>query len=74
MIDANLCVAGQNIKAGHDVLFWAVDGKVYSHFGLNRSEGKLVGVAVENIREGFRIAIKDGKVREVKWAMPEFFF
>ncbi|MGY3588011.1 hypothetical protein [Bradyrhizobium sp. USDA 4350] len=60
-----LYVAGEHISAGQNVVFSATDGKVYAAGANARSYATFVGVAVEQLREGFRVAASDaGEVRE----------
>lgn len=55
-----LYVAGEDIKAESSVIV-ATDGKVYA---AGARTGVMIGEAVEQIREGFRVSIEVGRVRE----------
>ena len=57
--EGNMAVAGEDIEAGSSVILSCI-GKVFS----SPSEGVYVGTAVERIREGFRISVKNCDVRE----------
>lgn len=58
-----IAVAGEYIPAGTSVAIMP-NGKVYADSGRVGTARKYVGEAVDTIREGFRVAIKDGEVRE----------
>lgn len=55
-----LYIAGENINAESSVII-ATDGKVYA---AGSRAGVMIGEAVENIREGFRVEVKVGRIRE----------
>ena len=54
-------ICGEHIKAGHTVVCGFADGKVYTAGAV---AGVLVGNAIEELREGFRVYVRDGEVRE----------
>jgi hypothetical protein len=65
-----LYIAGENIPAGHDVVvrhgvlsfgYRVVDGVGPIGRGLR---GPTIGVAVESLREGFKILVRDGEASE----------
>jgi hypothetical protein len=56
-----MMLAGENIKAGDAVVVSIIDGRAYT---AGWTAGWLLGNAVEQIREGFRVTEKDGDVRE----------
>jgi len=56
-----LYVAGEDIGAFDTVVISAIDGKAYR---AGVVAGTLLGNAMENLREGFRVIEKDGEVRE----------
>lgn len=65
-LPGRLAIAGEEIGAGNGV--WLRGGKVYSSetqagWPLDH-DGERVGDAVESIREGFRVHIQAGEVRE----------
>jgi hypothetical protein len=56
-----LYTAGERIRSGDTVVISAEDGKAYRAGSV---AGVLAGNAVTEIREGFRIEVRDGKIRE----------
>lgn len=56
-----LYVAGEHISAGSSVVVSAIDGKVYA---AGETAGTYLGDAVEDLREGFRVAERNGEIRE----------
>jgi hypothetical protein len=58
----NLYVAGENIDAGCPVAISPRDGKVYST--RTHVADRPFPIATENLREGFRVAVTEGDVRE----------
>ena len=63
----NMAVAGENIEAGCGVVLCDdPPNKAGEVFSLTNSDigGVFVGTAIENIREGFRVSVRHGKVRE----------
>ncbi len=56
-----LYIAGESINADDTVVISLIDGKVYR---AGPVAGTLLGNAVEQIREGFRVTEKNGDVRE----------
>lgn len=57
----HMCVAGENISAGQSCVLAMIGGKVWV---AGRHAGEYIGDAVEQIREGFRVAVQNGEVRE----------
>lgn len=60
-VSGQLAIAGEDISAGQACVLAIIGGKVYA---AGEHAGEYVGDAVEQIREGFRVYIKDGEVRE----------
>lgn len=58
---SGLAVAGEDIGAGSSVVLALGSNLV---FVAGQHAGEYVGDAVEQIREGFRVSIKDGEIRE----------
>jgi predicted transcriptional regulator len=58
---SRLAVAGEDIGAGSSVVLAFGTNLVFS--GISHA-GVVVGEAVERIREGFRVQIKNSEVRE----------
>lgn len=56
-----LYVAGEDIGFGDAVVVSMIDGKAYR---AGPVAGTLLGNAVENLREGFRVFEANGDVRE----------
>ena len=56
-----LYVAGEDIGADQTVVVRKSDGLVYRS---GPEPADCLGVAVERLREGFRVIAKDGEVRE----------
>jgi ethanolamine utilization microcompartment shell protein EutL len=56
-----LYIAGEDIRSGDTVVISSADGKAYR---AGEVAGTLAGNAVAEIREGFRIEVRDGKIRE----------
>jgi predicted transcriptional regulator len=57
----SLYIAGEDIEVGDACVLSMIDGKVYR---AGPVAGELLGNAVENVREGFRIAESGGQIRE----------
>lgn len=57
----HMAVAGEHIKAGSPCVLALIGGKVYA---AGPHAGEYIGDAVEEIREGFRVSVRDGEVRE----------
>ncbi len=51
-----LYVAGENISANDSVVVSLIDGKLYV---AGRHAGEYIGEAAENLREGFRVCLRD---------------
>jgi hypothetical protein len=58
---SRLAVAGEDIGAGSTVVLAFGTNLLFS---AARHAGSVVGESVEQIREGFRVQIKNGEVRE----------
>jgi len=61
-MSTRLYIAGENIDAGEPIAISPRDGKVYST--RTHIAGRPFPIATENLREGLRIAVTDGDVRE----------
>jgi predicted transcriptional regulator len=59
---SGLAVAGEDIGAGNSVML-ALGTNLIFATGQGHA-GEYIGETVEQIREGFRVSIKDGEVRE----------
>lgn len=58
----DLYVAGEDISAESSVVISMIDGKAYV---AGEHAGVYIGDAVENLRQGFRIAVQpNGNIRE----------
>ncbi len=56
-----ICIAGESIQAGSTVMVDSSDGKAYA---AGMRHGALIGNAVEELREGFKVRAEGGEVRE----------
>lgn len=57
----HMAVAGEDISAGQSCVLAMIGGKVWV---AGPHAGEYIGDAVEQIREGFRVSVRDGEVRE----------
>jgi predicted transcriptional regulator len=51
-----LYIAGETIQAGDSVALSIIDGKLYTSGPV---AGEYIGEAAEQLREGFRVALRD---------------
>lgn len=58
---SELLIAGEHIHAESSVVRSLIDGKAYT---AGEHAGEYIGNAVEELREGFRVAARNGEVRE----------
>jgi predicted transcriptional regulator len=59
--EGDMAIAGEDIPAESSVVLSMIDGKAYV---VGEHAGVYIGDAVENIRAGLRISVKDGNIRE----------
>ena len=62
IMSTKLVVAGEQIDAGEPVAISPRDGKLYST--RTHVANRPFPIATESLREGFRVAITEGDVRE----------
>lgn len=58
----HMAISGEDIPAECACFLSKQDGKVYTT--IPASDGAYIGDAVEQIREGFRVSVENGEVRE----------